>query len=242
MAGTKTKAAKKRKSQKDDAEAKAAKDDTFEENAAKVEQVVIPAPNLKGFSWMIEGDAPYVQNKFSEKARGEMIATQKAGTQTAKGKKKDPKDFKQCYLGALHVDKSGHYGIPANAFRQALISACRLVNFKMTIGKLALFIHADGFDKDDGTPLVRITKGKPRQVEHAVRLPNGSADIRVRPMWDEGWQAKVRIRYDADIFSATDVGNLLMRVGLQVGVGEGRPDSKKSAGMGWGTFQLQLAS
>jgi hypothetical protein len=29
-----------------------------------------------------------------------------------------------------------------------------------------------------------------------------------------------------------------MRVGIQVGICEGRPDSKNSAGMGWGTFKL----
>ena len=36
-----------------------------------------------------------------------------------------------------------------------------------------------------------------------------------------------------------DVTNLLMRVGQQVGIGEGRPDSKNSAGMGWGTFNVE---
>jgi len=33
--------------------------------------------------------------------------------------------------------------------------------------------------------------------------------------------------------------NLLARAGLQVGIGEGRPDSKNSAGMGWGLFQIE---
>jgi len=31
---------------------------------------------------------------------------------------------------------------------------------------------------------------------------------------------------------------LLARVGMQVGIGEGRPDSKNSAGMGWGLFEV----
>jgi len=30
-----------------------------------------------------------------------------------------------------------------------------------------------------------------------------------------------------------------MRVGQQVGICEGRPDSKNSAGMGWGLFTLE---
>jgi hypothetical protein len=57
-------------------------------------------------------------------------------------------------------------------------------------------------------------------------------------MWREGWEAKLRIRYDADQFSLSDVSNLLARAGMQVGVGEGRPDSKDSAGLGWGLFSL----
>jgi hypothetical protein len=34
------------------------------------------------------------------------------------------------------------------------------------------------------------------------------------------------------------VTNLMQRVGLQVGIGEGRPDSRESAGLGWGTFAI----
>jgi hypothetical protein len=52
------------------------------------------------------------------------------------------------------------------------------------------------------------------------------------------WSADVNISYDSDQFTSTDVANLLQRVGQQVGIGEGRPDSKMSAGMGWGTFTL----
>jgi len=34
------------------------------------------------------------------------------------------------------------------------------------------------------------------------------------------------------------VTNLLARMGMQVGIGAGRPDSTDSAGMGWGTFRI----
>jgi hypothetical protein len=59
-------------------------------------------------------------------------------------------------------------------------------------------------------------------------------------MWRE-LAAVLNIRYDADQFSATDVMNLIARVGMQVGIGEGRPDSKQSAGMGFGTFEVERA-
>jgi hypothetical protein len=57
-------------------------------------------------------------------------------------------------------------------------------------------------------------------------------------MWKQ-WKMTVRVRYDADMFSHNDIINLMMRVGQQVGIGEGRPDSKNSAGMGWGLFDIQ---
>ena len=53
------------------------------------------------------------------------------------------------------------------------------------------------------------------------------------------WSAKLKIKFDSDMFSVHDVANLLSRMGAQVGIGEGRPDSKNSAGMGWGTFDVK---
>jgi hypothetical protein len=117
-----------------------------------------------------------------------------------------------------------------------MMSACRLVGFQVVKAKLAVFVEADGMDKVDGTPLVKI-EGEPEHVEHYVRNATGVVDIRVRAMWRE-WVVNLTVRYDADMFSLADVANLLARAGLQVGVGEGRPDGKRSAGMGWGMFRI----
>ncbi len=200
--------------------------------------VEIKPPNLQTIAVEIEGTAPFVQNKFSAKAKAKMHADQEAGP-TAKGKKqREPKDFQACFDAAQHRSAQGWAGIPAPAFRSALISACRVVGFAMTRAKLAVFCEPDGFDVEDGTPLVRITKGEPVYHEAYVRNDDGSTDLRARAMWREGWRAVVRLTYDADMFQQNDIVNLLARAGLQVGVGEGRPDSRKSAGMGWGTFRI----
>ena len=82
-----------------------------------------------------------------------------------------------------------------------------------------------------------LSPAEPERNESMVRLATGVCDISVRPMW-RIWGAELRIQYDADQFTADDVRNLLARVGAQVGVCEGRPDSKSSAGCGWGTFEL----
>lgn len=196
----------------------------------------IPPPRFDVATFLLTGTAPYVGNKFAQEARDKMAAKMAAGSTARKGAKREPKDFDAGYKGAMHLTADGKAGMPAGAFRQALVSACRLVGFKMTIAKLSLFVLADGVDADDGTPLVLFTKGEPHRVDSYVLNETGVADIRPRPMWDAGWEAVLRVQYDGDQFTARDVENLLARVGVQVGVGAGRPDSKASCGQGWGTF------
>jgi hypothetical protein len=198
--------------------------------------LVITAPRFVTDKFVITGNAPLVVHRFSEKAKIAMKEKQLEGQRAKKGKARDPRDFDSEFEAAKHVSPEGWCGIHAGGIRSSMISACKLAGFAMTRAKLSFFIEADGYDRVDGMPLVKITKGEPEMAEHTVRLETGVADLRVRPMWREGWQAVLRIRYDADQFSRQDVMNLLVRAGLQVGIGEGRPDSKKSHGMGWGTF------
>ena len=201
-------------------------------------EVQIPAPNFRTAEFTIQGTAALVVNKFPQKAREAMKAKQEQGAKAKKGAAREAKDFELCFQQARHISTKGWDGIPAAAFRAAMISACRLVGFKMTIAKLGLFVVADGIDRDEGTPLVQIVSDEePTRLEIPTRNETGLCDIRIRPQWRE-WGARVRIRFDADLFTIEDVTNLLMRAGMQVGVCEGRPDSKNSIGMGWGTFEI----
>lgn len=203
----------------------------------KTEAIHIAPPNIKTGEVWIKGTAPLVIHKFSEKAKNMIRDKQAAGSVANTKKKREAKNFDEVFEGARHKSFEGWDGIPAPAFRNACISACRLVGFKMTMAKLSIFIEADGFDATEGTPLVKIYGGEPRKLESMVRLATGVCDISVRPQWLE-WGARLRIRYDADQFTASDVVNLIARVGMQVGICEGRPDSTNSAGMGWGTFEI----
>lgn len=204
----------------------------------------IKAPDIRIATFEIYGTSPYVSNRFAAKAA--MMQTQREGSTNTKGKAKKPKDFEANCEAAKHIaetDPQGNVlktkwcGIPAPAFRNAMISACRLVGYKMTVAKLSFWVLGDGFDQD-GQPLVKITKGEPVQHEAYVRNETGVCDIRARPMWKR-WDATISIQYDAGQFKLEDVANLLMRAGMQVGVGEGRNDSKKSAGCGWGNFAIR---
>ena len=199
--------------------------------------VVIAKPNIISAVFNIIGTAPYVQHKFSQKSRLKIADQHRAGSQ-ARGKKvREARDFSEDCRQATHIAKDGWYGIPAPAFRNAMISACRLVGFQMTKAKLSVFIVPDGFDVDDGTPLVRLVGGEPEENMAYARNESGVVDLRCRPMW-ETWGAAVTVKWDRGQFSETDIANLLARAGVQVGIGEGRPDSPNSNGMGWGTFDL----
>jgi hypothetical protein len=199
---------------------------------------IIEPANMVRITVRIRGTAPLVMNRFSKK--GEIMA----GMATPKAEKKSktarpPRDYDADYEGAFHKTSAGWYGLPASGLRQGLIDACRTVNLVMTRAKMAVFVIADGFDEKDGTPLVRLQSPKPAErTEMVVRNDNGSVDIRIRPMWRE-WSAVITLEFDADMITAQSVVNLLDRVGRQVGVCEGRPFSKNSAGMGWGTFTVE---
>lgn len=204
----------------------------------KTEAITIKPPNIGKMSVRIVGVSPLVQNKFSKKARDKMREQMEAGSTSKTKRKRDPRDFESDFQAAIHYSEDGWVGIPAPAFRNAMISACRVVGFKMTVAKLSVFVEADGLDAEDGTPLVKLIAKEPEMHEGMVRNATGVADIRVRPMWRQ-WSAQVRVTWDKDQFTEADVINLLDRAGLQVGIGEGRPDSKSSAGMGWGQFQVE---
>jgi hypothetical protein len=206
-------------------------------HSVTTETVHITAPKLQIAEFEIVGTAPFVQLRFSEKAINTMKAKHEAGSQATKKKAKEARDFNEDFEQAKHVSDEGWCGIPAAAFRNAMISACRLVGFKMTLAKLSVFTLPDGFDRVDGVPLVKI-KGTPEPSIMHARNATGVCDLRVRAKYWP-WSAVVKVQYDADQFSATDVANLMTRVGAQVGIGEGRHDSKMSAGMGWGTFVLK---
>jgi hypothetical protein len=202
----------------------------------KTEVVAITAPNIQTVSVKLQGNAPYMQSRFSQKAMLGMMSKMDGSSKAGTKKVREARDFDADFENAKHISEEGWIGIPASSIRAALISACRLVNFTMTRAKLSLFVPAQSYDVVDGQGLIRIY-GDPIPNTAAVRNATGVFDIRVRPIWNE-WYALADIKFDADQFKLEDVINLLKRVGLQVGLGEGRPDSRASAGLGYGTFDV----
>ena len=203
--------------------------------ATKEVSVAIKAPKFETVEMVLEGTAPLVIARFSKKS--ELQAKMAEGGSAKNKKVREARDYDNEADQAKYYNSTKEWeGLHAGAFRAAAISACRLVGFKMTLAKLSVFIHADDFDLEGATPLVRIYGESETNISH-TRNATGVVDLRARPMYKK-WATKLRMQYDADQFSAQDVFNLISRVGMQVGVCEGRPDSKSSAGCGWGTFRV----
>lgn len=200
--------------------------------------VVVQRPNIVTIAVRIVGTAPLVQHRFGAKARQKMEAIQESGDRARGKRKREPRDFEGDAREATHRSTEGWCGIPAAGLRAAMISACRVAGLVMTRAKLTVWVLADGVDAEDGSPLVRLDQEPSRNFRMAVRNDDGSADVRCRPMWDSGWTATVHLRFDADQIDESSVVNLLDRAGAQVGIGEGRNDSRQSAGLGWGAFEV----
>ena len=185
----------------------------------------------------IEGLAPLVIHRFSAKIREEMKCKMETGNPASSRKKRMPKSTDDLFMESRYMSPEGWDGFHASALRCAAISACRLVGFKMTLAKLSIFIESDGQDaQEPQIPLIRIF-GAARKQEDIARVETGQPYVTVRAAFYP-WQAEPIIRWDRDQFTSQDITNLIHRIGLQVGICEGRPDSKNSAGMGWGLFQL----
>jgi len=201
----------------------------------KEQIILVPPLKTRRASFKITGTAPYMQRAFGKSAKQEIKRKHEAGSQAKSKNKKEPKDFEKLFKEATHFSEEGWIGIPAVAFRNAMIEACRLVGFKMTLAKCSIWIIPDGIDAENGSPLIKIY-GKVEKHIEITRIQK-TIDLPVRPMWRK-WSAVVTVQWDEDQFSETDMANLLARAGWQIGIGEGRPFSIKSAGIGFGTFEI----
>lgn len=206
----------------------------------KTQNVSIPAPRFACAQFEITGTSPLVIHRFSHKTKLEMKQKQEIGKAGSSRKKREPKPTDDCFEEARYQAPEGWDGFNAGALRSALISACRLVGFKMTLAKLSIFAEPDGWDaKEPQIPLIQIL-GQATKQEDIARVETGQPYVTVRAAY-HNWKARPTLRWDQDQFTLEDLSNLLMRVGQQVGLGEGRPDSKKSCGMGWGMFTVSAA-
>lgn len=174
------------------------------------------------------GTAPLIVNKFSEKAKRQMLDAMQ-GRKTPK----QPKDPQADYEAALYRLDDESYGFPVIAFKAASVSACRFFgkSMPMTLARQCIFFDAD-FSKRDGQKLARI-EGTPHMREDVVTVGMNGHDLRYRPEFTE-WSTSVEVTYAKSMLTRESVLSLIDAGGMGVGVGEWRPEKKGD----FGTFQI----
>jgi hypothetical protein len=174
----------------------------------------------------ILGTAPLIVNRFSEKAKRQMLDAMQ-GRNTPK----TVRDPEADYDAAFYRLEDGGYGVPSLGFWQATIGAARFYKSLTMTALRQYLLPFPGERGTDGTPLVRIT-GEPRMREDVVRVGRGT-DLRYRPEFTE-WSTVLTVSYVKSVLSRESVLSLIDAGGMGVGVCEWRPERSG----GFGTYRV----
>ena len=193
-------------------------------------QIVMPKIQVSEFLVPIKGVTPLIMHKFSDKARLAIEEKQQQKAKIAKAKR-DPKAE---YLAAMYVmpgtgkagSKTAKYGVPASAYKQAAVSACRYID-----GLTMTFIKGAFHVIDDAGGLVQIKYKSIRMRDDTVRIgpAGGTLDLRYRPEFTD-WSTILLIRYNEACISPEQIVNLFNHAGFHVGVCELRAEKGYSNG------------
>lgn len=201
-------------------------------------KLVIPELSDKIMEVSIEGIAPLVIRAWDQKT-AQQLADKAMGKKAAKSR--EAADPQAIFNGARYISTDGWDGVPAGAFKAALVDAVSCCDipvrdFNMTLAKKTFFIIADGVCKVSGRDLVRI-HGKPERYEVMQPTMGGGPYMSYRPLYRE-WSCKLRVQYNATKIDAQGVLNLLSTAGYWVGVGEHRPSAKESRTGSFGRWKV----
>lgn len=173
----------------------------------------------------IASSAPLIQHRWSEKAKKAMRDKQQGAAKA----KKEPKDPQAEFEAAKYLLPDGTPGIPAVAFKCAIVDAARLVgDAKMTHIRPAVYVQGHGPDM-----LVPINVSDEAILrEDMVRVGMGTSDLRYRPMYEQ-WTATLTIHLLQHVITVDQLFGLIDGAGYN-GVGEWRPEKNGV----YGTFDL----
>jgi hypothetical protein len=133
-------------------------------------------------------------------------------------------------MAATYRTEDGDVGIPAMAFKSAILTAAHKdIGIEKTLVRKALFLIC----KDPGLVLAFTECDEPIVREDMVRVGMGAADLRYRPEF-RNWKCVVELEIDAELLQDGDVLALVGRAGFGVGLCEWRPEK----GGEFGRFEI----
>jgi hypothetical protein len=176
----------------------------------------------------IRGLTPIIPHKWAEKAIAQMRSKQGGNAVD----KLPPKVAEDEAYQATYWLPDGRPGMPATAFKAAMVGACRLFDEPpMTLAKVLFYVEGEGPEQ-----LVPIDCDSIEMREDLPRNSNGNPDLRYRNQL-VGWSARLTIRYTASRISEASIVALLDAAG-RGGVGDWRPSAPKSATGMYGTWEV----
>ncbi len=179
--------------------------------------VNLPKLDLRAMKISLVGDSSLLCNRFSEKAKQQMLDKQMKKAKQGK----EAKDPEQCFQSSLYPLPGDKYGFPTIAFKSAAVDACT---------------HVDGITKVEARGAFHVLgeyaviKGTPQPHTSTVRIGMGTTDIRIRGEFPE-WSTELTVRYNANTLQPEQIINLFNVAGFAIGVGEHRPQKDGSNGM-----------
>jgi hypothetical protein len=207
---------------------------------------VVPDLEIDELKVPIIGMTGLMTHAWSAKALKEIRDKQGQKARQKKAKKEPYKEF----IDSLYIFEGPPrwFGIPALAFKKAVVEACRFTGDVMTQTWGAFHVIEDGVIAraqeveldlpDDAFEVVlesvqevcRIYGDKPRLREDTVRVgPQKTADLRYRGYFQR-WACIVRFQYNKRVISPEQLINLVRNAGFSNGVGEWRPSRHGNMG------------
>ena len=164
----------------------------------------------------IVGTSPMIQHKWSQKAIDMILEKKTQGKKTRDRDRSIPEEEADA---AAYKTVTGKHGIPVTALKAAIIGAAHKdIGIEKTLVRKALFIECP-----DANGVLPMKCDKPTTRTDPVRVGQGSADLRFRPMF-VNWSVRISAVIDAELLQLQDVMVLVDRAGFGVGICEWRPE------------------
>ena len=172
----------------------------------------------------IVGTSPLIMNKFSEKAKRQMLDAMQG-----KKKLKESRDPDADFEAALHRIGDDKYGFPSGGFKKTIVGAARYFGKQVKMTELRQSVFVKGVLTPSDPQILTEIVGQPEMREDVVRLGISGTDLRYRPeFWP--WSAVLDVVYVTTMLTLDSVLSLVDAGGMGVGIGEWRPEKSGDNG------------
>jgi hypothetical protein len=192
------------------------------DNGAKVQKIDLQKLDIRVIRLTLVGDTPLIVKRFGEKAREAMEKKQVGGITNPTKELRIPEE--ECEA-CKYKTRDGRDGIPASGIKNAMLTATRATNKKVTKTFLSQAVHVLG-------DIIPLRGSAPRMRDKDIgKVGIGKTPMPIyRPEYEK-WEVDVDIKYNAAIINPSLIVNLLDLAGFGVGLHEWRPEKRGTNGM-----------